>query len=239
MPTQYTVQFISGDYRLTGTLHLPDKLKPAAVVGCHGLLADRSSPKQIALAQALNAIGIAYLRFDHRGCGESQGPLAFKTLLTARCEDLCSAVAFLRNQANVGSVIGLFGSSFGGTVVMAAAAECRVPAIATYAAPIRSHTIGTAAEREIRAHHAISENETDGFAFDISSRLGRMKNILIMHGTNDEIVPPDHARRIYEAAQQPKKLILYENCTHRMTDPDHQRRFIEACAAWFEPYAIA
>ncbi|MBR9980379.1 MAG: damage-inducible protein CinA, partial [Desulfatitalea sp.] len=61
---------MSDGHRLTGTLHLPDVERPPVVIGCHGLLADRRSPKQIALASALGRLGIAYLRFDHRGCGD-------------------------------------------------------------------------------------------------------------------------------------------------------------------------
>jgi uncharacterized protein len=133
-------------------------------------------------------------------------------------------------------VIGFFGSSFGGTVVMATRAVCAVPAVVTYAAPVHSHSVGRAAAREIRAHRAIAENETADFSFDIRPLLGSMQNILIMHGTADEIVPPDHARTVHAAARDPKKLIWFENGDHRMTDPTHQARFIDACRTWFEPF---
>jgi uncharacterized protein len=236
MPIQKTVRFTSESYLLTGTLHLPDKPRAAAVIGCHGLLADRSSPKQIALGEALNAIGLAYLRFDHRGCGDSQGALEFKTLLASRCRDLSSAEDFLKNHPAITSVIGFFGSSFGGTVAMATAAGCLVEAVVTYAAPVRSHTVGSAAAHEIRNHHAVNEKDTSGFSFDIREQLGRLGNILIMHGTGDEIVPADHARIIYAAAREPKKLIWFDEGDHRMTNADHQRRFIEACTQWFKPF---
>jgi uncharacterized protein len=237
MYTQTTVQFTSDGYRLAGTLHFPIGPAAAAVIGCHGLLADRSSPKQIVLAQALNRLGIAYLRFDHRGCGQSQGHFDLKTLLDSRCRDLCSAIAYLQDRGDVGAVMGLFGSSFGGTVVLATAAGRRMSAVVTYAAPVHSHAVGEQAGREIRAHHAIPDQDLKDFAFDIRNRLGMLKNILIMHGEKDEIVPSNHARSIYEAAQDPKKLICFENGDHRMTNVDHQHRFIEACTAWFEPFA--
>ena len=60
------------------------------VVGCHGLLSDRRSPKQTALAGACQRQGMAYFRFDHRGCGESEGRLEEHTTLEARCSDLLS-----------------------------------------------------------------------------------------------------------------------------------------------------
>jgi alpha-beta hydrolase superfamily lysophospholipase len=237
MSIQETLQFMSDGFQLAGTLHLPkDRRRPNVVIGCHGLLADRSSPKQIVLAEALNRIGIAYLRFDQRGCGESQGRLEPESLLPSRCRDLYHAIARMQTHSRVGAVIGLFGSSFGGTVVMATAADCQVPAIVTYAAPINSRTVGKAAGRQIRAHNALSENDFKSFAFDIGSRLEALKNILIMHGTDDDIVPPDHAQSIYDAARSPKKLIFFEKCDHRMSNADHQHRFVEACTAWFEPF---
>jgi uncharacterized protein len=236
MPVQETVHFTSEQYLLTGTLHLPDRPQAAAVIGCHGLLADRSSPKQIVLGQSLNRIGIAYLRIDHRGCGDSQGPLELKTLLAGRCRDLSSAAAFLQNHSGIRSVIGLFGSSFGGTVAMATAADLQVPAVVTYAAPIRSRSVSSAAAREIQAHHAIAEDDTAGFTFDIGGCLGNLRNILVMHGTDDEIVPVDHARIIHAAAQDPKELILFEKGDHRMTFEGHQKRFLAACIRWFEPF---
>jgi alpha-beta hydrolase superfamily lysophospholipase len=239
MPVQQNLQFTSDGFRLTGTLHLPDRQRPHVVIGCHGLLADRSSPKQIALAEALNRIGIAYLRFDHRGCGDSQGGLEPESLLSSRCRDLYHAIERMQTHSGVGAVVGLFGSSFGGTVAMATAADCQVPAVVTYAAPINSRTVGKAAGKQIRAHNALSENDFTSFAFDIGGRLPALKNILIMHGADDDIVPPDHAKRIYDAAREPKKLIFFEECDHRMSGAEHQRRFVEACAAWFQPFSDA
>lgn len=75
------IQFAADGFRLKGTLHLPAADNPPVVIGCHGLLSDRSSPKQIALAEACNALGLAFFRFDHRGCGESTGRLEAVTSL--------------------------------------------------------------------------------------------------------------------------------------------------------------
>jgi alpha-beta hydrolase superfamily lysophospholipase len=68
-----TVAFKSDEYTLMGSLHLPGDKPAPFVIGCHGLIADRRSPKQVGLAHACCRQGIGYFRFDHRGCGESQG----------------------------------------------------------------------------------------------------------------------------------------------------------------------
>ena len=40
--------------------------------------------------------------------------------------------------------------------------------------------------------------------------------VLILHGTGDELIPPEHARRLYRAAREPKELKLVEGAGHRL-----------------------
>jgi predicted acyl esterase len=82
------ITFLSDGFKLYGTLHLPPAERPPVVIGSHGLLSSSSSPKQIALARACTAAGIAYFRFDHRGRGKSEGVFKEVTSLKARCTDL-------------------------------------------------------------------------------------------------------------------------------------------------------
>ena len=67
------LSFSSDGFRLSGTLHLPGMPLPPIVVGSHGLLSSGSSPKQIELARQCSENGMAFFRFDHRGCGHSDG----------------------------------------------------------------------------------------------------------------------------------------------------------------------
>lgn len=234
MPNQQTIHFQSDGDRLIGDLHLPDTGRCPVVIGCHGLLANRQSPKQIALAEALNRLGIAYLRFDHRGCGDSQGAWNSRTLLADRCRDLYHAIQAMQSHSAIDGLAGLFGSSFGGTVVMAFAAYSPVPRLITYAAPITSRTVHQqAAADQIQAHNALSDNELEALAFDIRPQLVLLSSILVLHSENDEIVPCDHAHQIFAAAREPKKLILFSGGDHRLSDPARQAQFIEACTAWF------
>ena len=110
------ITFLSDGLALKGTLHLPPSDKPPIVIGLHGLYSSQESPKQIALARACNALGLAYLRFDHRGCGRSQGEFEKVTSLAARCRDLKSAIETVKAWPDTSDQIGLFGSSMGGTV---------------------------------------------------------------------------------------------------------------------------
>jgi len=235
MPTQQIIRFIADGIPLIGTLHLPDTMHPPFVIGCHGLLADRSSPKQIALAEALNQIGIAYFRFDHQGCGESQGRLSNRNLLSSRCSDLHHAIDAMQRHGALGEFGGLFGSSFGGTVVLATAAQRKVPLLATYAAPISSRSIKRPSARDIQSNTPVGAGAADTYDFDITPHLPALHHILILHGDRDEIVPVEHARQIHQMAGEPKKLVIHRGGDHRMTHPVHQKDFLEQCLAWFRP----
>jgi len=233
MSIQETIRFMSDGLQLTGTLHCPETQTNAAVIGCHGLLANRHSPKQIALAEALNHIGIAYLRFDHRGCGDSQGRIVPASLLADRCRDLYHAVEIMKTRLAPDIPVGMFGSSFGGTVVIATAAVHPVPAVVTYAAPVHSQAIRKPSSQQIQAYHDLTQQDTDAFNFDISRHAAAMRNILVVHCQGDEIVPSDHARQIHAASGEPKQLIIFDNGDHRMSDAGDQRHFVAACVAWY------
>jgi uncharacterized protein len=232
MPGELTLTFDSDGYTLTGTLHLPDGPEPPVVIGSHGLLADRQSLKQISLARACNAKGMAYFRFDHRGCGDSDGKFIEVTSLAARVQDLYFAVRTMQHHPEVGPLAGLFGSSFGGTVALAYATEFASPALITYAAPINSTNINHANIRDINGQSPSDTLLTDALKFDLGPKLALVRNILIAHSESDETVPVDHAQGIYRSAGDPKNLIIFPGGDHRMSDPSHQQEFEHRAIQW-------
>lgn len=234
MNRQLNVFFDANGYKLAGTLHLPDISKPPVVIGCHGLFANRTSPKQVSLAKACNAQGIAYLRFDHRGCGESQGVFNEVTSLPGRCNDLHQAISAMQSHPRVGNLVALFGSSFGGTVVLAYAAQHQVPAVITYAAPSNSAAIQHTNIRDDQGNRPHPSLLTDALAFDIAPGLKKVSNILVTHSQNDETVPVDHALQIHANASPPKELKIFSGGDHRMSSPEHQQQFETLFIHWLK-----
>ena len=227
------ITFSSDGFRLKGVLHLPARNAPPVVIGSHGLLSSSSSPKQIALAQKCSQLGIAFFRFDHRGCGSSQGTSRDVPSFHGRCSDLISAIQAVKNRSDTGNRIGLFGSSMGGAVCLSAASTIEVDALVTFAALIRSAPIIEALKKSKNSDvlkSGLFENE---YEFDISDKLSEIHNILIFHGESDHVVPVSHALEIYEKASGSKKLILQEKGDHRMSNKAHQRQFILEAASWF------
>ena len=109
---QEKITFASDQYRLEGVLHRPRTRPRLVVIGSHGLLSSGDSPKQVDLAYHLNCAGIAFFRFDHRGCGTSQGDFVEGARLANRVCDLRAAAQMLCSQADCGAPVGFFGSSF-------------------------------------------------------------------------------------------------------------------------------
>ena len=232
MASEHIITFTSGSYQLVGTLHLPEQAPAPVVIGCHGLIANRQSPKQIALAQALNADGIAYFRFDHQGCGDSQGEFAIGADLGRRCRDLKSAADRMAHHPSIDRLMGLFGSSFGGTVVLSFSQRAPGLRLVTYAAPIISTGLGVShIAEQLTPEQRTGLNQS--WHFDIRPGLPGQHNIFVVHARGDAIVPPSHGLEIYNQARHPKQLELQNGGDHPMSDPDLQQRFLEQSTAWF------
>lgn len=232
MEMETDVEFTADGFLLRGSLHLPPSPSPPVVIGCHGLLSDRRSPKQLALARACRQLGLAFFRFDHRGCGESEGRLEAHTTLDNRCSDLLHAIGHLAQRGDLGKRVGLFGSSMGGAVCLRAAARAPIASLVTFAAPVRSRPL-----KNLGRHAPVDSERTRMAAvlredYDLGAELSRLKNILVFHGEADDVVPVAHAREIFQQAGAPKRLVIQPQGDHRMSDPRHQEQFVREAALW-------
>lgn len=125
--------------RLVGVLQLPDGVCPSApgpgVVLCQGL----SGVKHLVLpevAACLGAHGLASLRFDYSGYGESEGERGWIDP-RARVDDALHAFAWLAaHDAVDADRIGIYGHSYGGPVAICLAArERRAGAVVSVSGP--------------------------------------------------------------------------------------------------------
>ncbi|WP_300667988.1 alpha/beta hydrolase [Desulfoluna sp.] len=237
--TQKKLDIPVSGLHLSAVLHLPETPNPPVIVGSHGLLSTKESGKQLTLAKRCNALGIAYLRLDHRGCGESQGHF-LDTTLTTRVEDLLAAAGVLKGFGLTKNGLALFGSSMGGATCLAAwnpllAEGFPLKAMVSLAAPVAGIGMteaAIAAQEEL--HDVPLSYYQKNMGFDLTEELSDIHHILVVHGDNDEIVPIHNAHNIMELAQGPKELIVNEGGDHRMSDPAHQARFFTRATAWLQ-----
>jgi len=228
------ISFLSDNFLLRGILHIPVVENCPVVIGSHGLLSSSSSPKQVELARRCNEFKIAFFRFDHRGCGESQGNFREVTSLDARVTDIISAIETIRSQGYMNSRIGLFGSSMGGAACIAAAGKTQIDSMVINAAPLRSQIIKRTAEKKDKL-----ELDEIKLSFDISGYVAGISNILIFHGNADQVVPFSNALELFEKSGCPKKLIVQENGDHLMSNTIHQEEFIREASVWFKTRLFA
>jgi dienelactone hydrolase len=117
--------------------------------------------------------------------------------------DVLVAIAALGDRG-VDRVV-LVGWSFGGAVVISAGAESEtVVGVATVA----SQTYGAGAVRE----------------------LSPEKNLLLMHGTTDQVLPDRLSRDLYARAGEPKELVLYPGDGHGIER--HRAEMLEKLREW-------
>ncbi len=111
----------SGAFGLVGMLHRPEKSPRAAFVFCYPFGDERKSSCR-AFAQTARAFaeaGMAVLRFDYRGCGDSGGDFSEATL-EGWLEDAQAAVAALKSRTGA-RAIGFLGLRFGAMLAACAA----------------------------------------------------------------------------------------------------------------------
>jgi len=149
------VSFVSDGLKLSGVLHLPEDRgageRRAAFLVLHGFGSNKDGAGMIAVAKMLAELGYAALRFDMRGCGESEGERG-RVICLEQVEDTRNARSFLATRPEVDPErIAVTGQSFGAAVaVYSAGVEPRI------AACISSGGWGNG-EKKFRKQHASPE----------------------------------------------------------------------------------
>ena len=132
--SEEAVTFPSAGLKLSGVVHVPDGVRPgerrAAFLVLHGFGSNKTSSNTMQPTKVLGELGYVVLRFDMRGCGESEGEFG-RVICLEQVEDTRSALTFLAKHPAVDPArIGVIGSSFGGAVaVYAGGVDERVAAV--------------------------------------------------------------------------------------------------------------
>lgn len=180
----------------------------------------------IALTKFLFQRGYTVFLYDSRHHGESGG--SYCTYGFYEKHDVSTVIDYLksRKDLSVGNVA-LFGTSMGAAVaIQAAAIDSRISAVIAEASFTNLRTIFVDYQRRIiklpwhflRNVAMTRSQKMANFKARLVAPIEDVRTlktpILFTHGTEDSFIKPLYSKMLYEAANEPKKLLLINGATH-------------------------
>ena len=240
----------SQGFKLAARLDKPEGEIKAYALFAHCFTGSKDIHAARRISQTLIGHGIAVVRFDFTGLGDSEGDFA-NTNFTSNIEDLVKAADYMRDNLDAPAL--LIGHSLGGAAVIAAAHHIpESKAVATIGAPSDSAHVGHVFED----HHAeiLEKGEAEvcleGRPFKIKkqflddienqnmkeyiSNLG--KALMVMHAPLDKTVGINNASQIFVAAKHPKSYISLDDSDHLLTRREDAKYAAHIIARWSERY---
>jgi uncharacterized OsmC-like protein/fermentation-respiration switch protein FrsA (DUF1100 family) len=239
--------------RLSGQLDLPYGPPVAYAIFAHCFTCTKRSIAAVRVSRALASTGIAVLRFDFTGLGESEGDLS-SSGFSGNVQDIVSASAAMKERGMEPTL--LVGHSLGGAGVLAAASELPdIVAVATIAAPFdAAHVTGLLGKGlEDIERNGEAEINLGGTSFlirrsfiddlrsqDSKSGISQLNcALLVLHSPVDQIVGIDNASSIFLAAQHPKSFISLDHADHLLTNKSDADYAAKVISAWASRYLAA
>ena len=230
---------------LVGVLERPDHAPlQALAVFAHCFTCGKNSLAATRISRALAQQGIATLRFDFTGLGESEGDFG-RGGFSSSVADIVAAVHWM--QSTIGMPALLVGHSLGGTAAIAAAARLDgIRAVCTLGAP--------ATADHVLRHFGPTKSEEDGqIQVDLGGRAFRIAPafieelqaqahenpvkglraaLLVMHAPSDAVVDIGEAQDLFKAARHPKSFISLDDADHLLTRPADAQYAADLIGAW-------
>lgn len=235
---------------LAGVLEIPAGVVRGYALFAHCFTCSKNTLAATWISRALADQGIAVLRFDFTGLGESQGDFS-STNFSSNLQDILVAAHYLQQYYAAPTL--LIGHSLGGAAVLAVAHQLPdVKAIVTIAAPATAAHIRhlfSDSYRELQQQPTVLVN-LGGRNFTIRRQFiddleqyntvehiqALNKALLVFHSPVDDTVSIDEAGRIYSAARHPKSFVSLDHADHLLTNPDDSHYVAQVLSAWVSRY---
>jgi len=249
------VRFSSHGQCLHGIRHLP--LKPTgpvpAVVILHGFTGNHiaSYRKFVTLGRRLAMRGVATLRFDFRGCGNSEG-LFEDTTITGMVDDAAEALKVLRSHPAIDATrIGLVGVSFGGLIAVQQMSAEPALQVAALWSPVGLPDMQLAIRHDEELDRQFREDgkaEIDGWMVGrefvaefeqqdpmrVAASMAQ-RRVLIIHGDADHAVPVQTAeayRKHFVEAGNEFELCVLQGADHSFGRVAWQEEALNRTVDW-------
>ena len=188
-----------------------------------------------------NDVGWAALAFHHRGTAGSEGDFSIDGWLA----DIAAAAASLHSRDDI-SGVWLAGFRLGGSLaIVAAANDPLIRGIATFSAPASLEDWVPDIERFAQYCRRVGVIRSDAFPSDVQQwgkAIARLdivgaakkiapRSLLLVHGSHDDVVDIDHARRLAAAAPDHADFRVIEHGAHRLR---HDPRATAMLLGWLD-----
>ncbi len=237
-------------HTLAARLDLPDAEPDAGALFAHCFTCSKDLKAVGAISRALNREGIAVLRFDFTGLGQSEGTFADSTF-SGDVDDLVAAADCLADELAAPAI--LVGHSLGGAAVLQAAGRIpSVKAVATIGAPCDPEHVRHLFDASLAEIEALGEacvtlagrpfTIRKSFVDDLA--MQRMdeaiaaldRALLVFHAPGDQTVGVENAAHIFQAARHPKSFVSLDTADHLLSDERDAEYAGDVIAAWARRY---
>ena len=233
---------------LDGMLEWPAKKPKAFAIFAHCFTCSKNIKAASVISKKLTDSGIAVLRFDFTGIGNSEGDFS-NSGFSSNVQDLEDASSALSEKFESPSL--LIGHSLGGAAVLSAAQNISsIKAVVAIAAPsspkhVEKHMECSVDEIKSKGKAKVKIGERD---FEISKEFIEDLNsieidvsklepaLLLMHSPTDNVVSIDHAAHIYTQAKHPKSFVSLDGMDHLLSKFEDSEYVAQVIGAWSTRY---
>ncbi len=236
---------------LSGAIEWPIHKRPLAwALFAHCFTCTSTLKSAVKLCRQLATRGVATLRFDFSGQGESEGDFA-DTNFSSNVQDLVYAARFLAENYEAPQL--LMGHSLGGAAALQVAASIdSIKATAVIGAPADpAHVQHLFTDKQCQiVEEGHAEVSLGGRAFKITREFIENLNenkldehlqsyrgaLLILHAPKDQLVGVENAAKIFAMAKHPKSYVSLDEANHLLTSPGDPEYAGDMIALWAKRY---
>ena len=229
----------------------PEQATQEIVLLVHGFMSNKDSETNLLLTRCLLQKGIATIRLDLFGHGESEGQL--KELTLSRClHQIDGVMKWIKDNGYLR--VSIVGSSFGGLIAIHTAGKypdlyrlaLKCP-VSDYPTIWRSR-LGKEGMSRWKEEGLLTFMTEDGKAqlsygyyedllrYDTPTVAARILTpTLVVHGDADFDVPVDQSLRFFDTLRLPndqKRLVMIPGADHAFSKPDDFLKMIDVVDAW-------
>tara|TARA_R110002049_G_scaffold202300_2_gene372804 strand:+ start:1441 stop:2631 length:1191 start_codon:yes stop_codon:yes gene_type:complete len=202
------------------------------------------------ISRGLTESGIAVLRFDFTGLGQSEGEFEH-TNFDTNINDIELASAYLSNLIEPPKL--LIGHSLGGTAVLHTVHKIKsIKGVVTIGSPFNPSHVTHLFESKIDEikEKGRAKVNIGGRSFTVNEELintlkkedsdllikNLNKALLILHSPQDTIVEVANAEKIYKAAHHPKSFISMDGADHLLSNKKDSAYVGDVIGSWIKRY---